>query len=206
MFVIYVLSMKSSNVFSQPVSVPEKDLPVFVKESDTVYRSKTHTPVACPKCGSPKAHRDPDTLDTFVDSSWYWARYPSTSNSKEIISPNDASETLPVDLYIGGNEHSILHLLYARFMGKFMTKEGILDLPHGEPFKKLLTQGMVLGKTWVDDAGRYYKEEIVDREKRVVKESGVSVDMRWEKMSKSKGNGVDPEVCVNIQRVLTLGV
>ena len=101
---------------------------------------------ACPKCGNPKARRDTDTLDTFVDSSWYFMRYPDAACTTLAFQPHVANQWLPVDLYIGGIEHSILHLLYARFIGKFLYKRGLLS--EREPIRSLLTQGMVKCKTY----------------------------------------------------------
>jgi leucyl-tRNA synthetase len=121
-----------------PVPVPEEELPVILNDTQPI--------ATCPKCGS-KGTRETDTMDTFVDSSWYWARFVDSKNSNRydtvfqyrIVDSELASKMLPVDIYIGGIEHSILHLLYARFIGKFMTDNHILNLPYGEPFSKLIT-------------------------------------------------------------------
>jgi leucyl-tRNA synthetase len=126
-----------------PVPVPEEELPVVLPPLNF---DKTQLVTSCPKCGS-KGVRETDTMDTFVDSSWYWARFVDSKNSARydtvfdysIVDAEVASRMLPVDIYIGGIEHSILHLLYARFIGKFMTDNHILDLPDGEPFSKLVT-------------------------------------------------------------------
>lgn len=123
------------------VPVPEKDLPVVINSHD-----KKSIEVECPKCGS-KSIRETDTMDTFVDSSWYWARFIDPKNSSRyhflfdyrIFDQKLTSKMLPVDIYIGGIEHSIMHLLYARFIAKFMADDQILSLPDGEPFTKLIT-------------------------------------------------------------------
>ena len=100
-------------------------------------------------------------MDTFVDSSWYYMRYMDPKNCKEIVDKDIAKETLPVDIYIGGNEHAILHLLYARFIHKFLNDVNIV--PGDEPFKALLTQGMVHGQTYrLEGSGRYLKSHEVE--------------------------------------------
>ncbi|KAJ3043227.1 hypothetical protein HDV00_005547 [Rhizophlyctis rosea] len=135
-------------------------------------------------------------MDTFVDSTWYWLRYCDPHTPDRMCDPAKAASLLPVDMYIGGAEHSILHLLYARFIAKVLNDEGIVDLPNGEPFKKLLTQGMVLAKSYRDpSSGRYLRKselDLSDPEKPVLKSTGSIADVAWEKMSKSKYNGVDP--------------
>ncbi|KAJ3176227.1 hypothetical protein HDU87_005442 [Geranomyces variabilis] len=157
----------------------------------------------CPKCGDADAKRDSDTMDTFVDSAWYWLRYCDARNSTAIADPKAAARMLPVDIYVGGVEHSIMHLLYARFFGKFLHKHGFVSLPpHGEPFTKLLTQGMVQGRTFRDpETERYLHPREVDyylssssssSSTAIVKATGAQALVSWEKMSKSKHNGVDP--------------
>ena len=126
----------------------------------------------------------------------------SHHNSRiRLVDPKKASDQLPVDIYLGGIEHSILHLLYARFMAKFMTDVGILDLEMGEPFKKLIVQGMVLGKTFRDDHGRCFPLSEVDLSNpdapALTESPNTRLKVSWEKMSKSKFNGVNPQVgCV----------
>lgn len=147
------------------VLVPDEDLPVLLPENVQVGRTTSNPllsvpewySVACPQCGA-EARRETDTMDTFVDSSWYYARYADPKNDSVPFDPPKAKYWLPVDQYIGGIEHAVMHLLYARFIGKFMRDLGWLDCD--EPFARLLTQGMVTK----DGA----------------------------KMSKSKGNVVDP--------------
>ncbi len=148
------------------VPVPERDLPVTLpKKIDFKYKNGV-SPLAddskfyfipCPKCGK-KAHREIDTMDTFVDSSWYFLRFTDAKDKSSLFSPDEANYWMPVNQYIGGVEHAIMHLLYARFIHKFLSDSGLVKIR--EPFSKLLTQGMVIK----DGA----------------------------KMSKSKGNVVDP--------------
>lgn len=131
------------------VSVDEKDLPVLLptdveftgKGESPLASSKTFTECSCPKCGKP-ARREIDTMDTFVDSSWYYMRYADNMNSDRPFDTDVVNNWLPVDQYIGGVEHAILHLLYARWFTKAFKKLGWTS--HDEPFKNLLTQGMVL--------------------------------------------------------------
>lgn len=192
------------------VPVPDEQLPVQLPEVDNHWAegkagnalesSPDFVNTTCPKCNGP-AKRDTDTMDTFVDSSWYYARFTDAHNEKELFSP-EAGKKLPVDIYIGGVEHAILHLLYARFIYKFLASTPLLpqyteeSAPSAEPFERLITQGMVHGITYIDPAnGKFLKPGEVDlsnlKEPRVVG-SGEVADVRFEKMSKSKYNGVDP--------------
>lgn len=132
------------------VPVPEEDLPVLLPD-DVDYTPKGKAPLAtneefinttCPNCGSP-AKRDPNTLDTFVDSSWYYLRYPDNKNDKEPWNKEWINKMLPVDKYVGGPEHACMHLLYARFITKALRDMGYLDFD--EPFKSLTHQGIILG-------------------------------------------------------------
>ncbi len=132
------------------VPVPEKDLPVKLPY-DVEFRPSGKSPLAshegfmkcsCPKCGG-KASRDPDTLDTFVCSSWYYLRYPEARNDKQAFSQEVVNKMLPVDVYVGGAEHACMHLLYARFITKALRDMGYLDFD--EPFKRLVHQGIILG-------------------------------------------------------------
>ncbi len=132
------------------VPVKEEDLPVLLPPSDKVdYTPKGKSPLSsvdefvnttCPKCGGP-AKRDPDTMDTFVDSSWYQIRYTDPHNDKEIFNKNEANKWMPVDLYIGGKEHATGHLIYFRFITKVLHDAGLLD--YDEPAVKLFNQGMI---------------------------------------------------------------
>ncbi len=129
------------------VPVPEKDLPVLLPEDidlsngETLATHKSFAECTCPVCGAP-AHRETDTMDTFTCSSWYYFRYADPHNDKEPFSPELANKWLPVDQYIGGIEHAILHLLYSRFFTKVCRDLGMVDFD--EPFENLLCQGMVL--------------------------------------------------------------
>ncbi|MDD5547569.1 MAG: leucine--tRNA ligase [Candidatus Pacebacteria bacterium] len=154
------------------VPVPEKDLPVLLpKISDytpeagksPLARSEKFVKTKCPKCGDP-AERETDTMDTFVDSSWYYIRYTDPKNSKSLADIKKVKEWLPVKMYIGGAEHAVMHLLYARFFTKFLYDEGLINFQ--EPFLSLRHQGIILGTD-------------------------------GQKMSKSRGNVVDPDELVS---------
>ncbi|KHL70799.1 leucyl-tRNA synthetase [Pseudomonas flexibilis] len=195
------------------VPVPEDQLPVVLPED--VVPDGSGSPLArmpefytctCPKCGA-AAKRETDTMDTFVESSWYFARYASPQYDQGMVDPTAANHWLPVDQYIGGIEHAILHLLYARFFHKLMRDEGLVN--SDEPFTNLLTQGMVVaetyyrtlpngGKDWFNPADveieRDSKAKIVAAR---LKSDGLPVEIGGtEKMSKSKNNGVDPQAMI----------
>ncbi len=134
------------------VPVPEEDLPVLLPENveftgmgNPLEKVEEFVNTTCPKCGKP-ARRETDTMDTFIDSSWYFLRYCDPHNDREPFSKEKADYWMPVDLYIGGIEHAVLHLLYSRFFTKFLKEIGLVDVK--EPFTQLLTQGMVL-KKWI---------------------------------------------------------
>ncbi|KAI1610398.1 leucyl-tRNA synthetase [Exophiala viscosa] len=191
------------------VPVPEENLPVVLPRLDSSIKGQTGNPLdkiddwvncKCPKCGG-AARRETDTMDTFVDSSWYFARFPDSQNEVELFSADSAATMLPVDTYVGGVEHAILHLLYARFIYKFLCSEGLApgDKGHREPFQRLVAQGMVHGKTYSDpDTGKFLLpiELNVDGDTVVVKSTGKTPNVTFEKMSKSKHNGVDPSVAI----------
>ncbi len=192
---------------AQPV--PEKDLPVVLPEGlvpdgsgNPLIKSEVfHAGVVCPCCGKP-ARRETDTMDTFVDSSWYFMRYCDAKNSEKMVA-DGADYWMPMDQYIGGIEHAILHLLYARFWTKVMRDMGLVKID--EPFTKLLTQGMVLrgafSQKLPSGAKEYYWEKDVDvitNDNGVViggtlKADGAKLDYEMTTMSKSKNNGVDPQ-------------
>ncbi len=182
------------------VPVPDKDLPVALPNDITLDKAGNpldHHPtwkhVACPQCGK-SALRETDTCDTFVDSSWYYARYCSATCEDKPVEPKDVDYWLPVDQYVGGVEHAILHLLYARFFARAMKATGHLKID--EPFTGLFTQGMVCHESYKDENGAWlYPEEV----KRNADGSGVHAQTgrpvtigRIEVMSKSKKNVVDP--------------
>jgi leucyl-tRNA synthetase len=154
------------------VPVPEKDLPVQLPDR-AEFTGSGESPLAgvadfvnttCPKCDAP-ARRDTDTMDTFVDSSWYFFRYCDPRNDSAPFDPEIAKQWTPVDQYIGGDSHAVMHLIYTRFWTKFMRDIGLVSFD--EPVKKLLTQGMVTNRVEGTD--------------------------EWKAMSKSLGNGVDPD-------------
>ncbi|MFN7092567.1 MAG: leucine--tRNA ligase, partial [Allorhizobium sp.] len=188
------------------VPVPKKDLPVklpddvsFDKPGNPLDRHATWRHVACPHCGK-DARRETDTMDTFVDSSWYFARFtaPWEDNPTD---PSVANHWLPVDQYIGGIEHAILHLLYSRFFTRAMRETGHLDLK--EPFKGLFTQGMVVHETysigeglqreWVTPADLRIEETDGARRAFLLSNGQEAKIGSIEKMSKSKKNVVDPD-------------
>jgi len=196
------------------VPVPEDQLPVvlptdieFDGVGSPIKKMDSFIQTTCPTCGGP-AERETDTFDTFMESSWYFARFASRETSDAMLDPTHSGYWLPVDQYIGGIEHAILHLLYARFFHKLMRDEGLVD--SDEPFTRLLCQGMVLadtyyrddangGKTWIspqdvitetDDKGR-----IISARHKMDGEPVMSSGMS--KMSKSKNNGIDPQVMID---------
>jgi len=194
------------------VPVPEDQLPVELPKLGEDLQGQKGNPLDgiesflntdCPSCGN-RAKRETDTMDTFVDSSWYYARFPDSQNQTELFSQDSANKMLPVDSYVGGVEHAILHLLYARFIFKFLCQEGLVpsteDILSKEPFSNLIAQGMVHGKTFSDpDTGRFLKPtDLVPQAEGkppLVKATGKEANITWEKMSKSKHNGVDPISC-----------
>jgi leucyl-tRNA synthetase len=184
------------------VPVPESDLPVklpddvsFDRPGNPLDHHPTWKHVKCPQCGG-KATRETDTMDTFVDSSWYFARFCAPKSAE----PTDIAATgywLPVDQYIGGVEHAILHLLYARFFTRAMHKTGHAAID--EPFRGLFTQGMVTHETYKDVHGKWLLPEEVSRKegKAVHAKTGEKVSVgAVESMSKSKKNVVDPETII----------
>ena len=192
--------------------VADQDLPVVLPEN--IIPDGSGSPLAkLPEYyettdaeGRP-ARRETDTMDTFVESSWYFFRYMSPDYTGGMVAPEDAAYWQDVDQYIGGIEHAILHLLYARFFTKLMRDEGLVKV--SEPFKRLLTQGMVLAATWYreDASGKknWYNpadvEPITDDKGRITGGTLIAdgQPVRYggmEKMSKSKNNGVDPEALV----------
>ena len=179
------------------VPLPPSHLPVNLpQESERpLAECQDWAKTTCPQCGGP-AVRETDTMDTFVDSSWYFLRYLDPHNKEQPFSPA-AVENMPVDLYIGGKEHAYLHLFFARFFCHFLHGQGLL--PHPEPFFSLLTQGMVKGRTFrLKRSTQYVAPHQVSKvpgsqpEEFVETESGAPVSVSWEKMSKSKHNGVSP--------------
>ncbi len=184
------------------VPVPEADLPVLLPK-DVPFTGKGSSPLSqaeawltapCPRCKQP-ARRETDTMDTFVDSSWYFLRYCSPKSDKQAIEPSAAAYWMPVDQYIGGIEHAVLHLLYARFFTKVIRDLGLTTAD--EPFLNLLTQGMVTKETYrCATHGWLLPGDLTGSEKDGWRcgHCQTSVERgRVEKMSKSKKNVVDPE-------------
>ncbi len=189
------------------VPVPAEHLPVVLPEDvvpdgsgNPLNKRADFVNCACPQCGS-AARRETDTMDTFVESSWYYARYACPDFDGGMLDAR-ANQWLPVDQYIGGIEHAILHLLYARFFHKLMRDEGLVA--SDEPFVNLLTQGMVIAdtyyreaadgkKTWFNPADVELRDGVA-----VLKSDGQPVTVGGtEKMSKSKNNGVDPQALID---------
>ena len=185
------------------IPVPEKDLPVTLPKE--INFSKPGNPLAnhpewkhttCPHTGK-KATRETDTLDTFVDSSWYFIRFCDPKGTNP-VSEEKAKYWLPVDQYIGGVEHAILHLLYSRFFTKAMKKTKLIHI--NEPFSRLFTQGMVCHSTYKDSDNNWVYPDEVDFKKEgpVHKKTGKKITIGpSESMSKSKKNTVDPEEIIN---------
>jgi leucyl-tRNA synthetase len=205
------------------VPVPEKDLPVVLPEDcipdgsgNPLNKRADFLAAACPLCGKP-ARRETDTLDTFVDSSWYFMRYCDPKNSEQMVAegtqywmpPTSSPAGGPgMDQYIGGIEHAILHLLYARFWTKVMRDMGLVKV--AEPFTRLLTQGMVLNEAFSrthESSGKDYywahdldiqRDEHAHVQSAVLKSDGQPVVYEgWTTMSKSKNNGVDPQALID---------
>lgn len=186
------------------VPVPDADLPVelpddatFDKPGNALDHHPTWKHVNCPKCGA-KAQRETDTMDTFVDSSWYFARFTDPWNENAPTTPAVANRMLPVDQYIGGVEHAILHLLYSRFFTRAMKATGHIALD--EPFAGMFTQGMVVHETYQKADGTYVQPAEVKVEvggngrRATLLTSGEDIQIGpIEKMSKSKKNTVDPD-------------
>jgi leucyl-tRNA synthetase len=189
------------------VPVPEKDLPVVLPEDcvpdgtgNPLNKRADFVNTSCPKCGK-AARRETDTMDTFVDSSWYYIRYACPDNATAMADAR-VDYWLPVDQYIGGIEHAILHLLYSRFWTKVMRDLGLIKFD--EPFANLLTQGMVLNEIYYrkSDGGRitYYNPAEVEAKDggAVLKSDGSPVESGgMGTMSKSKNNGVDPQELID---------
>jgi len=195
------------------VPVPDEDLPVVLPEDLTLTHPGSplkglveFVNTTCPDCGGP-AERETDTFDTFMESSWYYARYATPGQDRAMLDDR-ANHWLPVDQYVGGIEHAVLHLLYARFYHKVMRDEGLVS--SNEPFTRLLTQGMVVADTYYreDETGnrRWYNPadvDVVRDDKGGIVQATLKADGQEvtpggvEKMSKSKNNGVDPQALID---------
>jgi leucyl-tRNA synthetase len=195
------------------VPVPESQLPVLLPEhlvpdgsGNPLAKDEAFLACSCPRCGAP-ARRETDTMDTFVDSSWYFVRY-ACPNQAEAMVDERVNYWLPADQYIGGIEHAVLHLLYSRFWSKVMRDLGLVEF--SEPFTNLLTQGMVLNETFYRDGEGGKKlwfnpaEVVIDTDERGrpiaarARSDGAPVELGGvEKMAKSKNNGVDPQALID---------
>jgi leucyl-tRNA synthetase len=187
------------------VPVPHADLPVILPE-DVELTGRGASPLAqkeswinvpCPKCGT-AAKRETDTMDTFIDSSWYFLRFADAKNDQEIGDRNAINNWMPVDQYVGGVEHAILHLLYSRFMTKVLRDRGLLNFD--EPFVRLLTQGMVQGLTYMNPnkggKDKWIPSTQVNPQDPKDPQTGEPLQALYATMSKSKGNGVSPVVAI----------
>ncbi|MFN6962881.1 MAG: leucine--tRNA ligase [Pyrinomonadaceae bacterium] len=187
-----------------PVRLPD-NAPITGTGESPLAKVAEFVNTNCPNCDAP-ARRETDTMDTFVDSSWYYYRYTDAGNETMPFDPAAAEYWTPVDQYIGGDDHAVMHLIYARFWTKVMRDLGLVKFD--EPFKRLLTQGMVVGETFYDDgSGKrvYHAPDTVTVErdekgriKSAVSADGTPLKFAIERMSKSKGNGVDPDEMVEI--------
>ncbi|KQW19449.1 leucine--tRNA ligase [Afipia sp. Root123D2] len=187
------------------VPVPIKDLPVklpddieFDRPGNPLDRHTKWKTVACPQCGNAHARRETDTMDTFVDSSWYFARFTDPWNETSPTTRNVVDKMMPVDQYIGGVEHAILHLLYSRFFTRAMKATGHIGMD--EPFAGMFTQGMVVHETYRKNDGTFASpaeikiESDGDKRRAALLDSNETVEIGpIEKMSKSKRNTVDPD-------------
>jgi leucyl-tRNA synthetase len=186
-----------------PVELP-LDVPFTGREGNPLAKDERFVNTTCPRCGGP-ARRETDTMDTFVDSSWYYARFISAHDGTKIFDSSLANRWLPVDQYIGGIEHAILHLLYARFICRTMYDMGLLDFE--EPFERLFNQGMITKEGYRTASGNWVSPAEV--ENGVHKPTGTPVIAEIGKMSKSRYNVVPPDELIerygaDTERVYTL--
>ena len=190
--------IKCTNCGSVPVN--KKDIPVRLPNEIKISSNKINSlgsnqswiNTTCPKCGN-LASRETDTMDTFMCSSWYFLRYPSSKSLTKPFEKEKINKWLPVDQYVGGVEHAILHLLYARFLTKALRDNNLFDID--EPFKRLLTQGMVQSAAYKNSiTGKYISPtDIKDITNPKDPKDNSKLEVLFEKMSKSKYNGIDPE-------------
>ncbi len=187
-----------------PVSVKSESLPVLLPKIEknganvisSLKNNRNWLKTICPKCGK-SAVRESDTMDTFMCSSWYFLRFADANNRDRPFTKKEIDQWLPVDQYVGGIEHAILHLLYARFFTKALRDRNLITTT--EPFLKLLTQGMVQGTTYKNPkTGKYIRnEDVHDKNVPIDPITGDKLETIFEKMSKSKFNGVDPSTVVD---------
>ena len=178
-----------------PVALP-KDVNLAGKGGSPLAALDDWVNVPCPICGKP-ARRETDTMDTFMCSSWYFLRFADPQNSDHPFESEAVKKWLPVQQYVGGIEHAILHLLYSRFFTKALKDRGLISI--NEPFERLLTQGMVQGVTYRNPrTGRYVAPAlVVDPGTPRDPDDGEELEVLFEKMSKSKHNGVDPALVID---------
>ncbi|NJR17098.1 MAG: leucine--tRNA ligase [Calothrix sp. CSU_2_0] len=184
------------------VPVPDADLPVQLPDNveltgrggSPLANLESWVNVPCPSCGTP-AKRETDTMDTFIDSSWYYLRFTDAKNENQVFDKSKVNDFMPVDQYVGGIEHAILHLLYSRFFTKVLRDRGLLNFD--EPFQRLLTQGMVQGLTYMNpnkaDKDKWVPTSLVNAADPRDPKTGEPLQLVYATMSKSKGNGVAPE-------------
>jgi len=188
------------------VPVPDQDLPVKLPEN-VEFTGRGGSPLAqlaswvnvsCTSCGSP-AKRETDTMDTFIDSSWYFLRFTDAQNQEKIFDADKTNNWMPIDQYVGGIEHAILHLLYSRFFTKVLRDRGLIDFD--EPFLRLLTQGMVQGLTYLNPQksgkDKWIPSHLVNANDPRDPQTGEPLQRLYTTMSKSKGNGVAPEEVIS---------
>tara|TARA_Y100000589_G_scaffold127473_1_gene121358 strand:+ start:5548 stop:8100 length:2553 start_codon:yes stop_codon:yes gene_type:complete len=185
------------------VPIDEKDLPVELPNNlsfepnkiNSLKDDKKWLNVKCPKCGC-KAKRETDTMDTFMCSSWYFLRYPCSNLQDKPFEQEKIDKWLPVDQYVGGVEHAILHLLYARFLTKALRDRNLFSI--NEPFNNLLTQGMVQAAAYKNPkTGKYISPKVIKNlENPLDPNDNTKLEISYEKMSKSKYNGIDPETVI----------
>lgn len=184
------------------VPVPDQDLPIQLPEN-VEFSGRGGSPLAqleswvnvdCPSCKKP-AKRETDTMDTFIDSSWYYLRFTDAKNDKQVFDSAKVNDWMPVNQYVGGIEHAILHLLYSRFFTKVLRDRGLFNFD--EPFQHLLTQGMVQGLTYMNPnkggKDKWVASSLVNPTDPRDPETGEPLQQLYTTMSKSKGNGVAPE-------------
>ena len=178
-----------------PVTLP-KNVDLQGKGGSPLASLESWVAVDCPTCGRP-ARRESDTMDTFMCSSWYFLRFADPHNTERPFAPDAVERWLPVQQYVGGIEHAILHLLYSRFFTKALRDRGLMNIR--EPFERLLTQGMVQGVTYRNPrTGRYVApSDVTDESAPKDPVDGGDLEVLFEKMSKSKYNGVDPAAVID---------
>jgi leucyl-tRNA synthetase len=180
-----------------PVKLPD-DVEFSGRGPSSLEKLESWVNVKCPSCGEP-AKRETDTMDTFIDSSWYFLRFSDANNDREIFTSDKINTWMPVDQYVGGIEHAILHLLYSRFFTKVLRDRGLLNFD--EPFQRLLGQGMVQGLTYMNpnknDKDKWIPTNLVNPNDPRDPQTGEPLELGYTTMSKSKGNGVAPEEVIN---------